>query len=683
MFKLYSRLAIQNIRNDKKRFLPFLLTMSLLTVMLYNFMSMMRNPYILSAHGGRSIQQVLSFGSLVTGIAIIIISFYAYSFVLKGRQEEFSLLNTLGLEKKHIRSMVLIELIMLYLGTVLLGITVGILVDKLIFATLTVFLDGRVQYGFFISLDAVLWTTLIVLALYVGFFIRTGFQIQMNSISGLRQLSSQGEKEPKAKVWLALIGMIFLAIGYYQALTITNPLKAIMNFAIAVGSVIIGTYCVITAGSITYLKWRKKRKKVYYQPEHFINTSNLLYRMKANAVGLGNIAILSTMVIIMLAMSISLAVGIKKTIDQQYPRDYEISVLHTNQEKNVSDGYYFKAITDKEVDGYWKAITSLNKKYHIQPTDISYFRSLGISGLLKNGEFSFEQINSETPMNTSTLVQVTFLVQSDLNHSFHTKLNLKKGELAIYDPENILQGKDINFFGTKKKYRTISNLNTYLIGNHDMDIYKKLYVVVDSLKSLEHVNVLQSNKNGQENSIPLSIKYNGQSIHDQNYIDELVQVLSKESQKNSSNLKTSFIVNSKRISYRDLLSFYVGVIYVLGMLSVLFTSVSVLVIYYKQVSEGTKDRDNYLIMQKVGMDDDMIHKTIRQQIKIIFFLPPLIAIAHVLGAMKYMHLVMSVIVTIPQMTFIWITLASLGAYLIFFYIVYTLTTRTYYEIVKS
>ncbi|MBW9212752.1 MULTISPECIES: FtsX-like permease family protein [Terrabacteria group] len=682
MFKLYSRLAIQNIHNDRKRFVPFLLAMSLLTLMMYNFISMGMNPYILNSRGGRNIIQVLTVGRWIVGIATLIISFYAYSFVLKGRQEEFSLLNTLGLEKKHIRSMVLIELLLLYLGTIVLGITLGILVDKLIFAAMTMFLDGQVKFGFFISANAILYTCSIFLALYFGFFIRTGFQIQLHSISSLRQLSSQGEKEPKAKTWLALIGLVFMGFGYYLALTIQNPLKAIAMFVVAVVAVIIGTYCLITAGSITYLKWRKSKKKVYYQPEHFVNISNLLYRMKANAVGLGNIAILSTMVIIILSISASLVIGIKSTIDYQYPRDYEISVYSRNEDTNASDGHYYKIPSTEEAEGYLKAVATLNEKHHIQPQDISYFRATSGTLTLKNGEFSFEEQDQRSSWDALNAVQVTYVLQEDVNRVFGTNLKLKKGELAVYDPDNILQGKDLNYFGTKKKYQTLSNINTTLFNAVNTTVLKQIVIVVDSVESLANVNVLQAKQLGEESRYYLTIKYNGQAIDEEKYMNDLKNVIEAEYHKNVANSKYGYLLNSKRLNYRELLSIHVGTIYVLSMLVVLFTSVSVLVIYYKQVSEGTRDRENYLIMRKVGMDERMIHRTIRQQVKIIFFLPPLIATMHVLAATKFMHLVLQIIVKISFSTFAWITFASLAVYLIFFYIVYTLTTRTYYDIVK-
>lgn len=682
MFKLYSHLAIKNIKNDLKRFAPFYIVMTLLCVMVYNFISMLMNPYLAANYGARSINVVLQMGLIVISLATIIIGFYAYSFVLKGRQEEFSLLNTLGLEKKHIHSMILVELSLLFIATILMGIFLGVVVDKIILAAISFYLDGKAKIGFFISNRAILLTVLAFFILYLGFYIRTGFQISMNSITDLKQLSSQGEKEPKARIWLAILGILFLGIGYYLALTIKNPLKAFMMFGFAVLSVIIGTYLLITAGSISYLKLRKKNKKDYYKTENFVNISNLIYRMKANAAGLGNIAILSTMVIIMVSMSINIIGGIKATVDSSYSRDYELFLSITNKEaKNSVDHYVY--IDAKEADIYRKKIEDVTRKYQSEIKDLVSYQVQEVSAHSKGGQFSFSGVAKIDTADDFVVVPVYFLLQEDTNAKFQTNLNLKKGEIAIYDPDQIIKGEKLDYFGIPKSFQKIENLDIRLIKGREMEMFKPIYIVLDSLESLKEVNVLQEKFNGAINNPRMTFKFNGPKSQIESYIADVNKAISEEVEVIHPNGWTAPNLNSKELNYKDMLNIYIGIIYVLLMLSVLFTVTSVLVIYYKQVSEGHKDRENYQIMKKVGMDEEMIQQTIRKQVKTVFFLPPMIALCHVMGAMHFMALVMKVIVHTEVAKFMWITVGTLVVYLLFFYVVYKITAKTYYQIVNQ
>ena len=317
----YFKLAVTNIKKNAKTYVPYIITSILTICMFYIICSLSNNPDLTKATGTGTMSEVLFLGTIVCGIFAVIFLFYTNSFLMKRRKKEFGLYNILGMEKKHISRVVLCETLIISVISLVFGLLIGILFDKLMLLVLLSMFSVKIPLGFYISSASLNSTFILFAGIFLLIFLNSIRQIHLAKPIELLQGGTVGEKEPKAKWFIALLGFICLGTGYYIAVTTTNPIAALMLFFVAVILVIIGTYLLFTAGSIVLLKALRKNKNYYYQTKHFISVSGMIYRMKQNAVGLANICVLSTMVLVMLSSTFSLWYGMNDIVDNYYPRE--------------------------------------------------------------------------------------------------------------------------------------------------------------------------------------------------------------------------------------------------------------------------------------------------------------------------------------------------------------------------
>ena len=321
----YPRIAMINLRNNGRTYVPYLLTCILSTAMFYVICSLSLNPDLDTMLGGGYMRTLLQMGTWIVGFFVIIFLFYTNSFLMKRRKKEFGVFNILGMEKRHISKVIAYETLFTALVSLLAGISLGIVLERLLYYALGAMMAGGGALTFNISVEGIRTTLILFAIIHLLIFLSSRWQIRLANPIQLLHGSSYGEREPKARWLMALLGLISLGAGYAIAVLTKNPLNALLLFFVAVLLVIIGTYLLFTSGSIAVLKLLKKNRRYYYKPTHFINTSTMMYRMKQNAVSLANICILSTMVLVMLSTTISLWVGMDDAARTRYPREIAVS----------------------------------------------------------------------------------------------------------------------------------------------------------------------------------------------------------------------------------------------------------------------------------------------------------------------------------------------------------------------
>ncbi len=395
---MYPRLAFDNIRKNARTYIPYILTCSFATAMFYIMKSLSLNEGIENVQGGDTIVPMLSLGTYIIAIFSCIFLFYTNSFLMKNRKKEFGLFNILGMEKRHISKVIGYESLYVAIISLVTGIFAGIILDKLMYMLILKIMSAEIPLGFYISKNAIISTVILFGILFLLIFLNSLRMIHLSKPIELLKGGNTGEKEPKAKWFLALMGVISLGAGYYIALTVKNPINALLLFFVAVVLVILGTYLIFTAGSIALLKILKANKKYYYKTNHFISVSGMIYRMKQNAVGLANICILSTMVLVTLSPTVSMIVGVEDIIMQRYPYQLEFNAYSADEEK-------YQGIVD--------IIDETAKEENIEITEQVVYSSLQFSALYTGGdEFFFSDDTSDMSM-LDNVYNLNFITAKD------------------------------------------------------------------------------------------------------------------------------------------------------------------------------------------------------------------------------------------------------------------------------
>lgn len=424
----YLNLAVDNLKKNARTIIPYILTSVLTTMMLYMVVSLATNPHLDEIVGGTSIKQLLGFGIVIIEIFAFIFLFYTHSFLIKRRQKEFALFSILGMEKKHLARVLFYETLITLLVSLILGIGLGVLLDKAMFLIIAKMIGADIVLGFYFSFFGMRQCVLVIGLIYVLIYFYSMIRIHISSPIELLHSDHMGEKEPKAKWVLSIIGILCLGIGYYLSITTKNPLSALYVFFVAVVLVIIGTYLLFTSISITFLKLMKKNRNYYYKTNHFISISGMMYRMKQNAVGLANICILSTMVLVMLSTTLSMWSGIDEIVDSQYPRSV------------MGNGYGEAANIDFD---------EMNEeliRMGIVPKNLLAYKRLDYAGYLKNGTLITDYQNEG--MNAVNEIQEFYcLPLKDIQDYENIKGSLKPNEIYVYSNVETIKEKTLSLFG--------------------------------------------------------------------------------------------------------------------------------------------------------------------------------------------------------------------------------------------
>ena len=665
MFKLSSKLAFSNLKQNRKLYYPFALAVILTTMILYSFIALASTPHLEDSYGGGAARTVLGFGSFVVQLVVIILVAYANGFVMKNRSKELGLYSVLGMEKKHLLVMTLWELLIFYILTVGVGLGLGLLFDPLIFALLLKCMGLPVVIQSTFQIGAVLNTLLGLALAFALILLLNSFRLLRYSSLHLMQQKKAGEKKGRFLLVQTLLGLGLLGIAFYLALTAERPVAAVQGFFIAVILVILATYLLFNAGSITFLRFLKGRKSYYYKPENFISVSNLIARMRKNAAGLATISILSTMVLVTLTGSLNLFIGGQNYLDTLYPSDYNISVGHMTSEAETEP-------VIEEVQAQIKKVADATHLSDYQVAQTTYW-SASIRRIGGKVLEVYDQSDQETGQELKTEGVVYFFDQATYEQLTGQKVELGENEILAYGyqyPGRLDAQLEINGKSFAIKQKLDSNFIQGKIPQNALFQHQMgLYLVLPDLNQLG----LKIDKN-------LEFSISAKNKENQDFIAGMAKEL--YSTDKMSQYGATYFGGYERYSIEKEWRETAGTLLFIGIfLSVIFLLATVLVIYYKQISEGHEDRDNFVILQQVGLDQKQTGTTIRKQILTVFFLPLFFSFLYLGVAYKMIAKIVALLGANNAGLVLQTTLAICAVFFISYVLVFLLTSRSYRKIV--
>ncbi|VTS24939.1 putative permease protein [Streptococcus anginosus] len=659
MFKLTNRLAISNLVKNRSLYYPFALATIVATAILYSFVSLAHSPNLEATYGGTAARMTLQFGISVIQIAVLILITYANSFVMKNRSKELGLYSILGMEKRHLLLMTFFEMFYFSLVTIGLGLALGLLLDKILFAVLLKFMGMKVVIAStFQWLNVFIVLASLGLAFVLILFLNSTRLLRYSSLHLMKEKKA-GEKKGRFLGLQTLLGLGLLAVAYYIALTVEKPVAAIFNFFIAVLMVVLATYLLFNAGTITLLQFLKKRKRYYYKIQNFISVSNLISRMRKNAAGLATISILSTMLLVTLVGSINIYVGGKDYMTSLHPKDYNISITSRTMAKNaailqaVKDVVHKKGIRDAKYEDYSYQISSISK--------------------INGNQLTIPENTARLNVEEAQKSMATFLVISSQEYEkmAGSKVNLTDNETLLYTKNlQINQKQDLTINGKswKIKERLTTDFAHGKIANaSSMVSQKMMYLVVN-----------QPSQVGLKDGYTYFIGI--QSANKKvNLQESIFNALHNQQGKES-----KIISVSERYRIEKEYQGVIGTLLFIGIfLSTIFLLGTVLVIYYKQISEGYEDREGFIVLQKVGLDEKQTKATIRKQIVTVFFLPLIFAFLHIAVAFHMLQLIVALLGATNIPLLIQTTITTCGVFLLVYILVFVMTSISYQKIVAQ
>lgn len=661
MFKLSSKLAFSNLKQNRKLYYPFALAVILTTMILYSFIALASTPHLEDSYGGGAARTVLGFGSFVVQLVVIILVAYANGFVMKNRSKELGLYSVLGMEKKHLLIMTLWELLFFYVLTVGVGLGLGLLFDRLIFALLLKCMGLPVVIQSTFQLGAVIDTLLGLALAFALILLLNSFRLLRYSSLHLMQQKKAGEKKGRFLLVQTLLGPGLLGIAFYIALTVERPVAAVQGFFIAVILVILATYLLFNAGSITFLRFLKGRKSYYYKPENFISVSNLIARMRKNAAGLATISILSTMVLVTLTGSLNIFIGGQNYLDTVYPSDYMISVGHMPSDAETEP-------VIKDVQAQIKKTADAKNLSDYQVAQTTYW-SAEIRKIDGRSLEVYEQAGQEM----KTEGTVYFFDQATYEQLTGQKVELGENEILAYGyqyPGRLDAQLDINGKTFTIKQKLDSNFIQGKIPQNALFQHQMgLYLVLPDLNQLG----LKVDKN-------LEFAINAKNKDNKDFTGGVTKEL--YSTDKMSQYGATYFGGYERYSIEKEWRETAGTLLFIGIfLSVIFLLATVLVIYYKQISEGHEDRDNFVILQQVGLDQKQTGTTIRKQILTVFFLPLFFSFLYLGVAYKMIAKIVAILGATNAGLVLQTTLSICAVFFISYVLVFLLTSRSYRKIV--
>lgn len=662
----YPKLAANNIKKNYKTYIPYIITCVITIAMYYIMQSLAKNNGIGSLVGDASIQYMMKLGCRVIAIFAVIFLFYTNSFLMKRRKKEFGVFNILGMEKKHLSRVMFYETLYIAAGSMAAGVLFGIILDKVMYLAIMKLMGSQVPLGFYIAWEAMLITAKLFGIIFLLLFIYSLFQIRLSKPIELIKGGNVGEKEPKAKWLIALLGLICLAIGYFIAVTTKNPVAAILLFFVAVILVIVGTYLLFTAGSIVLLKLLRTNKKYYYKANHFVSISGMIYRMKQNAVGLASICILSTMVLVMVSSTSSMMIGLDSIMTARFP--YDMALYYTyDSEKSYQEGMVESGKITQNIDqwltekgtpatasaGYTYLAFAALQQQDFFSTDLQQIDS-GLEGVSNLFVVSLDEYNRVTGADKSLSSNEIMVIGNRKAYDYD--------QLKVFDKSYDIKERPDEFLG-----------NGFIAAN----AVKSYFIVVDSEETIVELYQLQKEAYG-DNASGINYCYGFDLNADDDTQIQIVHDLYQQLAESGDNVQ----IESRANMHVGMMSLYGGLFFMGIFLGVLFVMATVLIIYYKQITEGYEDKQRFEIMQKVGMSHEEVKRSIRSQILTVFFLPLLMAGIHIIFAFPIIREILKVLNLTDVKLYIMCTVGCFAIFSAMYVLIYALTAKAYYRIVK-
>ncbi|SFR73032.1 FtsX-like permease family protein [Anaeromicropila populeti] len=658
----YPKLAWNNLVKNRKSYIPYALSCIFAIITFFSLNSVYKSDSFKNIPHAESLYLILKLGSWVIAIFSTIFIFYTNNFLIKQRKKELGLYSILGLEKKHMAKVLFLETVYMAVISITAGTLFGFLMGKLSFLGLQRLLKIDRVYEFTLSGKAIGTTILLYCSIYAIVLVSNLFRVHMTKPIELLKGGQHGEKEPKASWLLALVGVITLGAAYYISITIQNPIETIMMFFVAVILVIIGTFCIFTAGSIVILKLLKKNKSYYYRPKNFISVSTMIYRMKQNAAGLSNICILSTMVLVMLTGSVALYVGQKDVLYEQFPYHVMITTKQSDKNEDIINSLIKeqaekdKVFIEDQVSCKYTMVLALNKEKNtfVCDFDVSANMALKYCNLFFIDQESYNKFAKEQIDLTEKQV---LLFRKKKEKNYNTILLGNQEFSVAYNMDSMLRSKRKN---------TAFDDYCYIVMKDEQVITQVVKSMTEGLsgETLEEFC-------GEKTFFFFDVKAEEEKRIQ--YTQSLMEKLDQE----------SFLLdfNSYYLSFRDWYYTFGGLLFLGVFLGLLFLMMAILIIYYKQISEGYEDHDRFLIMQKVGMSRSEVKSTITKQVLMVFFLPLVFAVIHLAFAMPVLIRILALF-SLYNTTLILLCAAVIAlVFAVLYCISYMATAKAYFKLV--
>lgn len=656
----YAKLGFENIKKNSQTYIPYLLTCMGTVMMYYIIQSLAGNESLSAIQGGETIKTMLGLGTWIIGIFAVIFLFYTNSFLIKRRKKEFGLYNILGMEKRHLGMVVLWESLYAYLASMLAGLASGVLFSELVFLLAERVLRLKTHLQFEIIPGAMGKACVLFGVIFLVNLLNTLRQIHLSNPSELLRGGNVGEKEPKTRWLLALLGAATLGAGYYMAAVIEDPVEAMAFFFVAVVLVIIGTYCLFTAGSIVILKLMRRSKRFYYKANHFISVSGMMYRMKQNAAGLASICVLSTGVLIIISTTICMYLGTEASIRVRYPRNIYVEV----QDREEGTTEKIKAMVEEVLAPYGAK--------EVDPLEYRYIYWMGRQ---KENRFSAFGDGSN---GDSCVVQ--FLTLEDYNRLAGREETLEKDQVLLYTEKGKTEGTTL-WLG-ENSYRIKERLADFPLPEEGLgSMVKSYYLVIPEKDTVKELGAGLGYWSGEEE--PTDFWTYWYSFDLELTDEQQIEIWEQLSGKFFASALGEY--GSVRGAAEARSSFYAlngGLLFLGIFLGFLFLMGTVLIIYYKQISEGYDDRERYQIMRKVGMSRREVKSSIRSQVLTVFYMPLLAAGCHIVFAFNMIRRILYMMGLFDTGFFALCTAGTLLIFAAFYCLVYGRTAKAYYKIIS-
>ena len=668
--RIFSRLAKQNIRNNKSTYIPYMITCIFCIAMIY-MMEFLRDCPTLdqAVRQADEVRMIVFTGEIVVEIFCIIFLIYSNSFLMKRRQKEIGLYNILGLERNHIGIVMFLETIITSIGSLAGGIATGIIGSKLALLLLLKLLHIPSVLGFYISVKGIFTCLFMFGIIFLMILFLNLAKIHLSRPVELLRGNNTGEKEPAAKWLMALIGFICLGAGYYLAVTTESPIKAITIFLLAVILVMAGTYLLFTAGSIVILKFLRRRKSFYYRTGNFISISGMLYRMKQNAIGLASICILSTGVLLMISMTVSIYFGMNDIMLNRYPYDVDMSVTSISEEE-----------CQTAIEAFEKTIA--DNKVPVEKSVEEIYLDIVCS---KNGDQILIK-PTNTIRNSDSVLVLSLLDQAEYERLTGISANLNDGEIFAWYPSAVQKDSvtvDEKEFTVKKWM----DKNPLTCGEDAVSDNAVLVVTDEDFKKFDEMRTemykgVSSAPAGEDLTLHLGLDITGSETDKIDFGTPVMETV-KDLKKSGGLSENAWIISG--IRQQEYESYYAdnGSLLFIGIfLGSLFLMGTAMIIYYKQISEGYEDQKRFEIMQKVGLSRREVRSSVRRQILMVFFLPLLMAMLHITMAFPMIRRLLLLFGMTNTKLFIGCTAGTVLIFAVAYGLIYLMTARSYYHIVE-
>lgn len=664
-FSILNRVAFRSMTAHKKLFFPYLLATILLFSLEYILLSLMQNEYVLEFHP--DLKTILSIGVFFATLLIGIITLYTSNFIQKNQTKEFGLYSVLGLEKKHIGFLMLIQHLFSTFVTAVFSVAFGYLLGSLIFIALNRMMrdTGATLMNYPFQVDTAINLVGIVFVTFAIVFLFNMLKIARLNPIGLLTRAHEGEREPKGRIWMTVLGVAALTGGYYIALTQENVLGSLSNVFLAILLVMVGTYFLFVSLSIIVLKIMRKNKKMYYKPNHFLSISGMLHRMNNNAVSLASIAILCSGVILVLGITVTTYRTMEMQIASVAPAEYTLSTQDTESAQSAEDNEQLLLDLVDDLSEYGEI------------GDVRVQTSLGTVGYLANqslqpmpakGTEEYDSLDTNSP-----IVFIMAETVETYNELYDTSFELKEDEILM--TSNLLDmDKFPNIEINEKTYETIEVSPNAIPSIYGVEVIYLGFSSQAELDALQHDFQMVDNVSKERLVAPYSTAVHFNVAGDETEMKEQLERISKEEE---------ISVDTLEGARKPMYELYGGLLFIGIVVSTVLVIGTILMLYFKQISEGYQDRRNYKIMKQVGLPNSLIKKTIRSQIIWIFLLPIIVAMVHNIFASKIMYMLIGLFGTRDLSIFVTSYFGVLVIFALVYLLFYWLTSRTYYEIIDD